>query len=198
MDAAQATRILLLFFIVPLWLAAGIADYLCHRRTGIQHNSGVKESLIHLLMLAEMGLPVLAALLLEINALVLAAMAVAFVLHEATALWDVGYATAHRQVTPFEQHVHSFLEMLPLMGLAFVAVLHAPQALAVVGLGPEPADWAIRLKPDPLPLRYLLTVLAAVVVLEVLPYLEETWRCWRASKPAVAQDSNNAAASRGR
>lgn len=182
MDAAQATRILLLFFIVPLWLAAGIADYLCHRRTDIQHTSGIKESLIHLLMLAEMGLPVLAALLLEINALVLAVMTIAFALHEATALWDVSYATRRRRVTPFEQHVHSFLEMLPLMGLAFVAVLHAPQALAVFGLGPEPADWGLRLKPDPLPLGYVAAVLAAVAALELLPYLEETWRCWRARR----------------
>lgn len=179
MDPAQATRILLMYFVVPLWLAAGVADWLCHRRTGIQCTSGAKESLIHLLMLVEMGVPVLAALMLEINAAVLAVMVAAFLLHEVTALWDVSYAVGRRKVTPVEQHVHSFLEMVPLMGLAFVAVLHAPQALALVGLGSEPADWGLRRKPEPLPTQYLVTVLAAVAVLEVLPYGEELWRCRR-------------------
>ncbi|HLO74893.1 MAG TPA: hypothetical protein VK196_00375 [Magnetospirillum sp.] len=180
MDAAQATRVLLLFFVVPLWLLAGIADWLCHRRSDIAHTSGAKESLIHLLMLAEMGIPVLAALILEINALVLTVMLVAFFLHEATALWDVSYATAHRRVTPVEQHVHSFLEVLPLMGLAFVASLNWPQALSMAGLGPEPADWGLRLKGDPLPAGYLASVLGAVVGLELLPYVEEFLRGWRA------------------
>lgn len=186
MDAAHATRVLLLFFVVPLWLLAGIADWLCHRRTDIQHTSGVKESLIHLLMLAEMGVPVLAALVLDINALVLAIMVVAFVAHEATALWDVAYASTRRRIMPIEQHVHSFLEMLPLMGLAFVASLYWPQALALVGLGPEPADWGIRLKAAPLPLAYLGTVLGAIVVLEILPFAEEAWRGWRAARAGLS------------
>lgn len=179
MDAAQAARSLLMYFIVPLWLAAGIADYVCHRRSGIQDSSGLKESLIHLLMLAEMAVPVLAALLLEINALVLAVMVAAFVLHEATALWDVSVATARRQVTPFEQHVHSFLELVPLMGLLLILVLHWQQGLALVGLGPDRADWGLRPKPAPLPLAYVVGVLAAVAALEVLPYGEELWRCSR-------------------
>lgn len=177
MDPAQATRVLLLYFVVPLWLAAGVADWLCHRRTNIQDTSGPKESLIHLLMLAEMGVPVLAALLLEITAAVLVLMAAAFILHEATALWDVRYAAARREVTPIEQHVHSFLEIVPLMALAFIAVLHWPQVLAVLGLGPEPADWGLRPKRDPLPMRYVVGVLAAVTLLEALPYGEELWRC---------------------
>ncbi|MGE5475247.1 MAG: hypothetical protein ACM3Q1_01200 [Bacteroidales bacterium] len=190
-DPAQATRALLLFFVVPLWLAAGVADWLCHRRTGIQYNSGLKESLIHLLMLAEMGLPVLAALLLEINALVLLVMVAAFALHEVTALWDVRYAVAHRRVTPIEQHVHSFLEMMPLMGLAFVAALHPQQALALLGLGGEAADWGIRPKADPLPWGYLLTVLGAVAALEILPYGEEALRCWRARRARLPSHGNN-------
>lgn len=180
MDAAHAARFLLMYFVVPLWLAAGIADYLCHRHSGIQNNAGVKESLIHVLMLVEMAVPVLAALLLEINALVLAIMAVAFLLHEVTALWDVRYATARRKVTPFEQHVHSFLELVPLMGLALILVLHWQQGLALLGLGAETADWGLRLKPAPLPPAYVLTVLGAVAALEVLPYGEELWRCSRA------------------
>jgi hypothetical protein len=180
MDTAEATRIFLLFVIVPLWLAVGVADWLCHRRSDIEHTSGAKESLIHLLLLAEMGVPVLAALLFQVNALVLLVMVVCFVLHEFTALWDVSYAVSRRRVTPIEQHVHSFLEVLPFMATSFVACLYWQQALALVGLGPEAADWTIRPKEAPLPLGYLGAVLSGVVLLEVLPYLEELWRGWRA------------------
>lgn len=181
MDVAQATSAFLLYVILPLWLLAGMADWAFHRATDIQRTSGAKESLIHLLMLAEMGVPVLAGLLLDINALVLVIMAVAFVVHEATALWDVSYAVTRRTVKPMEQHVHSFLEVLPFMALSFVGCLHWPQAFAIVGLGPEPADWGLRLKAEPLPRGYLVGMLVLIAVFEVLPYVEEFWRGWKAN-----------------
>lgn len=181
MDLALVTQYFLLYFILPLWLLAGLADWLCHRAAHIESTSGAKETVIHLLMLVEMGVPVLAGLLLEINALVLAGMLVGFLLHEATALWDVSYAVSRRKVTPIEQHVHSFLEILPLMALSFVACLHWPQALALVGLGSEPADLAVRLKSAPLPAGYLVAMFGLIVLLEILPYLEEFHRGWKAS-----------------
>ncbi|TGS50197.1 diguanylate cyclase, partial [bacterium M00.F.Ca.ET.179.01.1.1] len=101
--------------------------------------TGAKESLIHLLMFAEVGIPLLAAMFLEVNALVIAVMIVAFFVHEATAMWDVRYATTARTVGPIEQHVHSFLEMIPLMGLVIVVALHWRQFLALFGAGPETA-----------------------------------------------------------
>jgi hypothetical protein len=64
-------------------------------------------------MFAEIGLPLLAAMFLDINGLIIAFMIVMFLVHEATALWDVSYATTLRTVTPIEQHVHSFLEIIP-------------------------------------------------------------------------------------
>ena len=50
-----------------------------------------------------MAVPVLAAIFLEVNALIILIMITALFLHQAT-----------RTVAPFEQHVHSVLEMLPL------------------------------------------------------------------------------------
>jgi hypothetical protein len=173
--------ILLLYFIMPLWFAAGFADYLCHRATDIEHTAGWRESLLHLLMYAEVAIPLLMCLFLEINALVFAVMIVAFLAHEATALWDVSYAIKYRNVSPIEQHVHSFLEMIPLMAGAFVAVLHWPQLLALFGLGSEPARFTIEWKDEPLPVAYIVTVLVGAFVLELLPYLEELWRGLRAS-----------------
>src|SRR4029453_16909971 len=61
-------------------------------------------------------------------------MIICFFLHEATALWDVSYASATREVTPIEQHVHSFLEMMPLMGFVLIAILNWEQFLALFGL----------------------------------------------------------------
>jgi hypothetical protein len=173
-------RLLLLYFIMPLWFIAGFADYLCHRATGIAHTSGWKESLLHLLMFGEVAIPLLMCLFLQINALVFAVMIVAFLAHEATALWDVSYAIDKRYVSPFEQHVHSFLEMIPLMAGAFVAVLHWPQFIALFGLGSEPARFAIDWKDQPLPLGYIAAVLGAALLFELLPYLEELWRGLRA------------------
>jgi uncharacterized membrane protein YqjE len=63
---------LLLYFVMPVWFLAGLADYLCHRASDIEHTAGAKESLIHLLMFAEVAVPLLACLFLEINALVIA------------------------------------------------------------------------------------------------------------------------------
>jgi hypothetical protein len=183
-EAALADPVLtiLLYFILPLWFAAGFADWLCHRAANIESTAGAKESLIHLLMFGEMALPLLAALFLEINSLIIALMIVAFLAHEATALWDVSYAVTRRAVSPFEQHVHSFLEMLPLMAAAFVAVLHWPQFLALFGLGSEPARFDLIWKRTPLPIGYIAAVLTAALLLEALPYLEELWRCLRTAQ----------------
>ena len=64
---------ILMYFILPLWLAAGFADYLCHRASHIEATSGPKESALHLLQFAEMAIPTLAAICLDINALIILA-----------------------------------------------------------------------------------------------------------------------------
>ncbi len=182
---ADATQTILMYFVIPIWVLAGIADWACHRATGIAHTTGAKESIIHLLMLAEIGIPVLAGLFLEINALVIAIGIIAFLVHEATAMWDVSYAVKYREVTPFEQHVHSFLEMVPLMALIGIVALHWDQFLALFGLGTEPARWNIAWKRNPLPAWYLAATLGALLLLEALPYAEELWRTLRANQGAL-------------
>jgi hypothetical protein len=54
-------------------------------------------------MFCEVGVPLLAGIFLEINALTLMVMIVMFFVHEATALWDVSYAVTARRVTSLEQ-----------------------------------------------------------------------------------------------
>ena len=169
----------LMYFVLPVWLAAGFADYLCHRAASIETTSGWKESLMHLAQFVEMAIPTLAAIFLEINALVILTMLVCLVVHEATAIWDVSYAYRTRIVTPTEQHVHGFLERLPLMGLLIVVTLHWQQFLALFGLGSEAADFGLRLKAPPLPWVYVTVILSIVMLFEVLPYGEEFLRTLR-------------------
>jgi len=64
-------------------------------------------------MLAQMGLASLAALLLEVNALVLAAMAWLFCTHELTTWWELRYVAPVRPIALTEQMVHSFMEIIP-------------------------------------------------------------------------------------
>lgn len=192
MDTAQATQYVVMYFVVPVWLAAGIADYICHRASNIARTSGPMESLIHLLMLAEIGVPVLLGLTMEINALVIGVMILAFFAHEATALWDVSFAVEWREVTPIEQHVHSFLELIPLMALSLVIVLNWDQFLALFGYGSAVADFSIQFKKPPLPIGYVLGVLAAIAILEILPFAEELWRCLRANRGSLTPPAEQA------
>jgi hypothetical protein len=179
-DVAGATRNFLIYFVVPLWIAAGVADWLCHRASDIEHTGGPEESLIHLLMLAEVGMPSLAGLFLEITSPVFGLMIAAFLLHQATALWDIAYAVSIREVTPVEQQVHSFLELLPLMAIAFLAVLHKREFLDLFGLAAGPVERSLKPKREPLPAPLLATIIAAIALFNGLPYLEELWRGLRA------------------
>jgi hypothetical protein len=185
MNAEEITQNVLIYFVLPVWLAAGFADYLCHRAAHIESTSGAKESLLHFLQFGEMAVAVLTAMFLQINALVLLTMLVCFVLHEATALWDVRYASATREVTPVEQHVHSFLEMMPLMGLVLIAALHWGQFLALFGLGNETARFDVAIRSGPPSWIYVGIILILVLLFEILPYLEELVRGLRANHGAL-------------
>jgi hypothetical protein len=122
-------------------------------------------------------LPVIAALFLEITSGAILLMIVFLILHEATAIWDVHYAAATREVTPTEQHVHSFFEILPLMGLPLVIALYWTAFAALFGAGTP--DFSLRLKDAPLPVVYIAAMLAPTALFEVLPYLEKFIRTLR-------------------
>lgn len=179
MDIELFTRDYLLFVILPVWLLAGVLDWVCHRVSHIERTSGAPESLLHALMLAEAGGAVLLGLFFEIDSLVLLLMLLAFVAHEVTALWDLAYAAPRRTITVWEQHVHDYLAVTPFAALSFVFVLHWPQLAAVFGQGPEPPRFALEWKHEPLPTNYIAGLLAAILVFEILPYAEEMWRCLR-------------------
>ena len=183
----RATRRWLLYFVVPLWLGAGLADWDRHRKTHIETTSGTHESAIHALMMTEAGLPALLGLFLEVNAGLLVTAVAALLVHELTAIWDVAYAVTRRRVTPTEQHIHSLLEVVPLMAVSFLMVLHWDQARALVGVGPERADFGLRPKRQPLSRPYIVGLLAAIVACVGVPYAEELWRCYRVDRTVRAR-----------
>jgi hypothetical protein len=181
-----AVRRLLVGGVFPLWLGAGLADWYLHRRTKIEETAGPRESLIHHLMFAETGGPVLLGLFCDVNAGVLATAYGAVGVHTLTALWDQYYAEPRRRVSPLEQHVHSLLEVSPIMAAFLLTGLYWDQARALAGRDQRSPRFALRLKRrNPLSVRARLLLLGAVALFGVLPYAEELYRCWRA-QPTVA------------
>src|SRR4051812_40159711 len=74
----------LTYVVLPLWVIAGFLDYLCHRSSGMERASGTRESLLHWLMLTEVGVPLTLAVFFRINALLLLLMILCLIAHEVT------------------------------------------------------------------------------------------------------------------
>jgi hypothetical protein len=182
----HAMRRYVMYFLLPMWVVPGALDHLWHRRTRIETTSGLEESLIHSLMMTEIGIPILLGLLFEINAGLIALMIAAYLAHEATAMWDVSVAVERRKVLPREQHTHSFLEMLPFCAVSFVICLYWEQFRALFGQGSERPRFGLRLKQPPLELKYLVRVLSIIGLFVGVPYGEELVRCWRAQRKGLA------------
>ncbi len=170
--------------VLPVWIASGSADYLLHRRAGIERTAGAYESRLHLAGIGLSALPVLGGLLLEINAGVILAMGAGYVAHLAMTIWDVHYASGRRSVGPLEQHVHGLLEVIPFTALSLVFCTYPEQALALVGRGKARADFRFIPKRVPLPRRSLVLTVVAFVAFVALPFVEELVRCERYERRA--------------
>jgi hypothetical protein len=183
-DVESVTIRYLMYALTPAWLLPGIADYVMHRRTRIAETSGLRESAIHSLMMAEIAVPVTLALLCEVNPLLLTVAGAALSAHEATAIWDVRTAVdGGREVRPAEQHIHSFLESLPFMAASALLCLHWDQVERAARRDPGDREaWRLRLRRARLPGSYLAAVGAGITTLVALPYAEELWRCARGSR----------------
>jgi hypothetical protein len=186
-DVESALLRYLMYGVLPAWFVPGLLDWYQHKRTDIEHTAGTRESLIHLLMMAEVGVPVTVVLLCEVNPLVLTVILASIAAHEATALWDVTTAEkSGREVTPWEQHIHSFLESMPIMAASALGCLHWRDVRQLLKGVRSRGAWRLRPKRKRVPARYLAGIGAAIVATIAVPYGEELTRCLRASGSKAA------------
>jgi hypothetical protein len=164
-----------------LWLAAGWLDYRCHDRTDLPRTSGVREAALHMAMLAQVGVGLLAALALAPTLGLLAVLLALGVVHLLTSVADTRRADGRRRIGILEQHVHGFLDVLPLLGLALYVALHWPDPADLAR-----ADWALRWRTPPLPLAVWLAVLLPAAPFALWPGFVEFRRAWRARRAVPA------------
>jgi hypothetical protein len=170
---------ILLYGCLPLWVIMGFADYLCHRAARIERTTGVRESVFHFIMGAQMAFPVFLGLLFEVNVLILLLSFTLLILHVWAAHQDVVLAQDRRRITIWEVHAHSFLEVLPFVVLLLIITKRWPAFVDLITF-----NWAgnLSLVPKQLPIDtgYIVGYFLFMVTVGVAPYIEEMYRCWRA------------------
>jgi hypothetical protein len=160
------------------WLACGLCDFIAHWRTDLPHTSGFAESATHLVQLAMLGVAVVIVLGFEPgqgSAMLLLFLVLA---HAAVGYVDTRIAfAAPRVLSPFEQHVHSVLDMAPVVALGWYAASTWPAAAE--------GGWALQAR-RPLPSTAVwFAVLAPAMALCVVPAVFESVAAWRARATAA-------------
>jgi hypothetical protein len=172
---------LILYGLLPLWGITGFIDWICHKRTGIERTSGLKESLMHSLMGVQLGIPIVLCLLYSVNVLILLLCIAAWLAHEIVAHADVRYAGPRRHISIWEVHVHNYMATIPLYLLMLVIIINWPTTLRLLSFD-FAGEFTLRRVDEPhgSP-AYLRHYLMFMTVLCVLPYVEENLRCLRYS-----------------
>jgi len=173
-----------MYIIMPIWSLSGFLDWLWHRQTRIETTSGVKESLMHLLMMAAAGAPILTGLFLEMNAGTLALMGAGWLAREMTVVWDVNYTISRRTIFPREQHTHGYMQTIPFDIIATMVCLHPEKFLSLLGTGPEKAEFKLRFRKPPVPLKDFVAIVACMGLLSGLPTLKNSGAAIVRSGPA--------------
>jgi hypothetical protein len=187
MTADELVLGLILYGLLPLWAIAGFVDYLCHRASDIEHTSGARESVVHIVLGFQVGVPVLLALLFEINVLVTLICFALLVAHALVAHYDVVYASPRRHISVWEVHAHCYLLTIPFFTFALVAVLNWDAFQSTIGLR-WTGELSLVLRSKPIgPARYVFYYFGVVFLLGLLPYTEELRRCLKAQRAEAAR-----------
>jgi hypothetical protein len=164
----------LIWVLYPLWLLGGAVDYLSHRRSDIQHTSGIHESWLHVAQFATMALAFASAVLLEVTLAVIIAMIILVLAHTLLSFIDVSYTLGRRHISSTEQHAHGLMNVVPLVAVGLLAILNWQTMLA-------PATGSVvRLKDEPLAAIHIVALLGSFSVLAGGPVIEEWLRTYRA------------------
>ena len=161
------------------WLAAGLGDFACHRRTDLPHTSGVAESLAHLVQLGLLGAAIVVGLAFEVGRASLASMFALVAAHAVVGFVDTRIAFGRgRTLRPIEQHLHSVLDMAPWIALGWLAASTWPDAVG----GP----WALEPRQPSLAAGAWLAVLAPALALGAAPAVLELRAARRAARSGGA------------
>ena len=171
MNLADVVELVLVWGLYPAWLIAGAGDYVCHRQTDIEHTSGSAESWFHLAQFGCLLIALAAAVFLHVNAWVFGIIVAAVVSHSMLAFLDVSYTDGRRHISPLEQTVHGFMDVLPLVAVALLGALHWPDIDTPVA---SPL-FALREAPG----RGSVLLIASFAAFAGLPILEELLRTHR-------------------
>ncbi len=178
MNVSELLQTFLLWGLYPAWLLAGAGDYLCHRASDIEHTSGTKESWLHLLQFLSLLIAFAIAVLMTLNAIVFAIAVALVVVHTVLAHVDVSYTDGRRYISPIEQLVHGFMDVLPPVAIALIGVMHWPEIAAA------PSAPILSLRPPDIG-RVLFV--GSFAVLSGVPILEELARTCRHRNDGRAQ-----------
>ncbi|MBL91409.1 MAG: diguanylate cyclase [Myxococcales bacterium] len=182
-QTADLVLSLILYVLLPLWGIAGFVDWCCHRASKIEETSGLKESFIHALMGAQVGFPIILGLVFEVNILILFIIFLVLITHELVAHWDVHFTAPRREITIWEVHAHNYLATIPFYLTALIMVRKWDVVTKMISF-----EWAgqfgLEFRAEPIggTPYYLPYYLSFMLVICILPYFEEMWRCYRYQK----------------
>jgi hypothetical protein len=158
------------YVLYPLWLAAGAVDYWCHRRTKIEETSGATEGWLHVLQFLAMAIIVAGIALLEPTIASSAILLATAVAHVVLSYIDVSYTQRRRYISPLEQHVHAFMDVLPVIAALMVGMLALSGESGATGLQRSSLSSAAQ-----------AALLGSFAVLAGGPVVEEFFRTLRAA-----------------
>lgn len=164
--------------LVILWIAAGFLDWICHRHSHIETTAGIRESLFHLLQLLLVAAGFTVAIFLPLSLLVIFLLCTLWSAHQFLTWFELKFVAGKRNISPLEQMIHSFMEILPLTSILFLAALLANPTFQL-GTGKSFAQrWDQNL-------RFSIVASTGILIFIIIPFLEEFFRCFSTHRKAT-------------
>jgi hypothetical protein len=163
-----------------VWLLAGLADFICHRRTDIANTSGVLESSLHLVQVFVIGTVMVLWLSFAPSPGLILFTGFLVVLHTVAGYADTRVAYRVREIRPLEQHLHSVLDLAPWVGFVALVVGFRQQA----GAGAS----GFEMRQPPLPVAFWLATLLPGVVFVLTPAVLELLKAVGATRRRSEHD----------
>lgn len=134
------------------------------------------EARLHLVQIGLLGVATILVLAFRPGWGLTGAVGILVVAHAVVAYFDTRTAYGVRPITPFEQHVHSILDLAPWIALGVLATQHVDD-----GMGLD-----LSLRTPALPVALWLAVLLPAAMCCALPAALELWASIRLRRPVGA------------